>query len=160
MSVTTTTVATAHATPVTAVATPVTAVATTDTAVATPLWRTGARAGIFAALATTVIAAVALGVDVPLEIEGEQIPLAGFAQMTLLGTAIGVVLAKALVRWTAKPQRTFIATTFALTALSVVPDLAAAASAASKAVLITTHLVAAAIVIPAVANRLPAARTR
>jgi hypothetical protein len=124
----------------------------------TPLWRTGARAGIFAAVATTAMAAVALGADVPLEIDGEQIPLLGFAQMTLLCTAIGVVLAKALIRWTAKPQHKFVAVTVALTAMSIVPDLTAPASAATKAVLIATHVVAAAIVIPAVAKRLPVAR--
>ena len=137
---------------------------TTDSAVTThpttahakPLWRTGARAGIFAALATTAIAAVALSADVPLAIDGEQIPLAGFAQMTLLCTAIGVVLAKALVRWAAKPQRTFVAATVALTALSVVPDLTVAATTATRVVLVATHLMAAAVVIPAVANRLPA----
>ena len=125
----------------------------------TPLWRTGATAGVVAAVATTVVAAVALAADVPLALDGEQIPLAGFAQMTLLGAAIGVVLAKALSRWSAMPRRTFVAATVALTALSTVPDLAAPATAASKIVLIATHLVAAAIVIPAVAGRL-ADRTR
>ena len=125
----------------------------------TPLWRTGAKAGVVAAVATTVVAAVALAADVPLALDGEQIPLAGFAQMTLLGAAIGVVLAKALSRWSAMPRRTFVAATVALTALSTVPDLAAPATAASKIVLIATHLVAAAIVIPAIAGRL-ADRTR
>ena len=95
----------------------------------------------------------------PLALDGEQIPLAGFAQMTLLGAAIGVVLAKALSRWSAMPRRTFVAATVALTALSTVPDLAAPATAASKIVLIATHLVAATIVIPAMAGRL-ADRTR
>ncbi len=120
----------------------------------TPLWRTGARAGLVAAAATTAVAAVATGVDVPLEIDGEQIPLLAFAQLTLLCTALGVVLAKALTRWAARPRRTFVAATVALTALSVVPDLAATATTATKVVLIATHLVAAAIVIPAVARRL------
>lgn len=133
----------------TAVTTP-----TTTEARTTPLWRTGARAGLAAAVATTAVAAVATGVDVPLEIDGEQIPLLGFAQLTLFCTAIGVVLAKALARWATRPQRTFLAATLALTVLSVVPDLAVTATAATKVVLIATHLVAAAIVIPAVARRL------
>jgi len=119
-----------------------------------PLWRTGVRAGVFAAVATTVIAGVALAADVPLEIGGEQIPLFAFAQLTLMSTAIGVLLAKAVRRWTARPQRNFVAATVALTALSLVPDLTADATTASKLVLITTHLVAAAIVVPAVARRL------
>ena len=128
---------------------------TTTESRTTPLWRTGARAGVIAALATTVVAAAALAADVPLAIDGEQIPLAGFVQMTLLGAAIGVVLAKALARWVAKPQRTFTVATVALTVLSVVPDLALSATAATKLVLIATHVVAAAFVIPALAARLP-----
>lgn len=69
---------------------------TTSNARTTPLWRTGALAGIVAAAATTVVAAIALAADVPLEVGGEEIPLAGFAQATLIGAAIGIVLAKAL----------------------------------------------------------------
>jgi hypothetical protein len=44
----------------------------------------------------------------------------------------------------------------ALTALSLVPDVLADADTSTKAVLMVTHLVAAAIVIPAVARRLRA----
>lgn len=127
----------------------------TEAHTTTPLWRTSIRVGVLAAVATTVVAALAMGADVPLEIDGEQIQLFGFAQLTLLGTAIGAVLAKALTRWAAKPQRTFIAATVALTVLSIVPDLAITATAATKVVLIATHIVAAAIVIPAIADRLP-----
>jgi hypothetical protein len=139
-----------------ATTTPAVAVAPVTETRTTPLWRTGVVAGVAAALATTAVAGVALAAGVPITIEGEQIPLAGFAQLTLVCTAIGVVLAKALRRWAAKPQRTFIVTTVVLTALSIVPDLMAAASTATKIVLIATHLVAAAIVIPMVARRLPA----
>lgn len=119
-----------------------------------PLWRTGALAGIAAAVATTVVAAVALAADVPLEIDGEQIPLVGFGQATLMAVTVGFLLAKALVRWTAKPSRNFVAATVGLTALSIVPDFAIDATTATKLVLIATHLVAAAIVIPTVAARL------
>lgn len=122
----------------------------------TPLWRTGAVAGILASVATTVLAAVAMAADVPLRIDGEEIPLLGYAQMTLLGTAIGILLAKALTRWAAKPQRTFIATTIALTVLSTVPDFTMPMTTASTVVLVATHIVAAAIVVPALARRLPA----
>ena len=45
-------------------------------------------------------------------------------------------------------------TTVVLTALSLVPDAIADAATATKALLMVTHLVAAAIVIPAVARRL------
>jgi hypothetical protein len=43
----------------------------------------------------------------------------------------------------------------ALTGLSFVPDLAIAATSATKVVLMATHVVAAALVVPALAGRLP-----
>jgi hypothetical protein len=143
-------------TPAAAATTTAAAVQTTSEIRTTPLWRTGSHAGLVAALATTLVAAVAMAADVPLEIDGQQIPLVGFAQLTLMATAVGVLVSKAVARWSARPQRTFIAATVALTALSFVPDLAIPATAATRVVLIATHLVAAAIVIPAVAGRLPA----
>jgi len=118
------------------------------------LWRAGAIAGGVAAVATTVVAAVALALDVPLEIAGEQIPLAGFAQMTLVCTLLGVLIAKGARRWAARPQTAFVRTTVALTALSLVPDVTADATTATIATLMLTHLVAAAIVIPRLADRL------
>ena len=128
------------------------------TAGSTPLWRTGALAGVVAALATTTVAASALAADVPLEVDGEQIPLLAFAQLTLMGAALGVLLAKAFARWTRRPHGVFVATTVVLTALSIVPDLTIPATAASKAALICTHLVAAAVIVPALARRVPEAR--
>jgi hypothetical protein len=132
-----------------------TAVTTTAAETRTaPGWRTAVLAGSAAAVATTAIAAAAFGAGVPLTVEGEQIPLLGFAQMTLLGAAIGFAFARALARWASSPRRTFTVVTVTLTALSLVPDLTVAATPASKAVLIATHLAAAAIVIPAFARRL------
>lgn len=125
----------------------------------TPLWLTGVLAAIAAALATTLIAAVAKSGGVSLNIDGEPIPLMGFTQLTLFFSGIGVLLAMALNRWTATPKRIFVRVTIALTALSIVPDLVLPDTTATKAVLITTHLVAAAIVVPLVAARL-SARTR
>jgi Family of unknown function (DUF6069) len=119
------------------------------------LWRAGARAGVLAAASTTVVAAGALAAGVPLEVDGEQIPLAGFAQLTLVCTVVGVLLAKAVARWAARPQRTFTAAAVALTGLSFVPDLVVSASSATKVVLIGTHVVAAVLVVPALAGRLP-----
>jgi hypothetical protein len=121
----------------------------------TPLWRTGLRAGAIAAAATTAVAGLAMAAGVPLEIDGEQIPLLGYAQLTLVCAALGVLLAKAARRWAGNPRRAFLVTTLVLTALSFVPDLTApAATTATRLVLIATHVVAAAIVIPALAARL------
>jgi len=119
-----------------------------------PLWRTGLGAGVLAAVATTAIALVGSALGVSFEVEGEAIPLAGFAQMTLIGALVGVALAKALRRWARNPQQTFVRTTVALTTLSVVPDLTMGFDAASAAVLVLTHVAAAAIVVPRLAARL------
>ncbi|MFD0689876.1 DUF6069 family protein [Actinomadura fibrosa] len=127
---------------------------------AAALWRTGGLAAVAAALATTGIAAAARGAGVSLDIDGEPIPLLAFAQLTLACAVIGILLAVALRRWAGTPRRTFVVTTAALTVLSVVPDLLVPAAAPStRAVLVLTHLAAAAIVVPLVAGRLPV-RTR
>jgi hypothetical protein len=129
----------------------------TTTLTATPsattrptVWRTGLAAGVAAAVATTAVAVTARAIDVPLEIDGKVIPLAAFAQLTLLFTGVGVLLARLIRRRSA-----FRTTAIVLTALSLVPDLAASASTATKLTLMVTHLVTAAIVIPMLTARLP-----
>ncbi|MFD6449690.1 DUF6069 family protein [Nocardia sp. NPDC060220] len=119
-------------------------------------WRPAALAAVGAAAATTAVAALAHAVGVSLAIAGEQIPLAGFTQLTLMFAAIGVLFAAALRTWARSPRTVFVRTTIALTALSLVPDLIVNAAADTKLTLMLTHLVAAAIVIPAVATRLDA----
>jgi amino acid transporter len=91
---------------------------------------------------------------VPLTVGGEEIALLGFAMVTAVFSVVGIVLASALARWARRPQRTFVIATVALTALSLLPDASADASTATRHVLALTHVVAAAIVIPAVASRL------
>lgn len=120
-----------------------------------PIWRTGAIAGLVAAGAVTVVAAVARALDVGLEIEGEAIPLAGFAQTTVISVLIGLVLAGVLARRARHPQATFARTTIALTAVSCVPSVLLPSDTGTRVALVLTHLVAAAIVIPAVRDRLP-----
>ena len=124
---------------------------------------TGALAGVAAAVATTAVAAVAKGLGVPMEaapqsaVAAEPLPMVAFAQVTLMSTAIGVVLALALCRWARRPAWTFVITTVILTVLSVAPSVTAGhATLGTKAVLVLTHIVAAAIVIPLLAGRLPA----
>ncbi len=128
-----------------------TTIPTTETSPAVrPLWRTGARAGVLAAVATTAVAVAAMAAGVPVEIEGEAIPALGFAQLTLLFTAIGVGIAKLL----SNRRSLFVKVTVALTVLSLVPDLTVDATTATRATLMLTHVVAAAIVIPRLAARL------
>ena len=127
---------------------------TTQSVVRPSLWKPGLKAGVLAAVATTAIALVASAAGVSFEVEGEAIPMAGYAQMTLIGAVVGILLAASLRRWAKHPQSTFVRTTVALTALSVVPDLTMGFDAVSAATLIVAHVVAAAIIIPRLAARL------
>ena len=134
----------------------ITTTATTP-AVGTPssLWRTGAVAGVAAAAGTVAVASLAHAAGVSLETApGEAIPILGFAQLTLLFTAVGVVIARTVGRRSRRPRVLFGKITVVLTALSFVPDLMLPADVATKATLILTHVVAAAIVIPALSSRL------
>jgi hypothetical protein len=138
--------------------TPSPSVAATETKTRTgsgrTLWKTGAVAGVAAAAVTTAFAAAVEALGVSLKVDGEAIPLLGFAQMVLLGTIIGTALAVVLARRATHPRRTFVVTTVALTALSFVPDITANAPGGTRLALALSHVVAAAIVIPALASKL------
>jgi hypothetical protein len=114
----------------------------------------GLIAAAAAAGATTAVAAVARAAGVSLAVDGDQIPLLGFTQLTFTFAVIGLILAAVLRRRATDPRRAFVRSTVALTAASLVPPFLIHLDAASVAVLIVAHLVAAAIVIPVVASRL------
>ncbi len=124
-----------------------------------PVWKAGLAAGLVASVATTAVAVVARAIDIPVaDRAGESIPILGFAQMTLLCTAIGILLARVIGRRSSNPRALFTKVALVLTALSFVPDLTLDAGTATKVTLMVTHVVAAAIVIPTLARRLPAER--
>ena len=140
--------------------------ATTDTFETTSttrsVLRTGLAVGALAAAATTAVVVVAEAVGVPMEPAektapaGEHIPLYGYAMATAMSTAIGVVLAVALGRWAKRPARTFAVVATILTLVSFAfPHTTGHATVATRLVLDLTHVVAAAIVIPALARVLP-----
>jgi hypothetical protein len=114
----------------------------------------GIAAAVAAAAATTTVAAIARAAGVALAAEGEQIPLLGFAQITFIFSVVGLILAAVLRRTAARPRRTFVRTTVALAAASLAAPFALPMDGVSIGVLVLTHVVAAAIVIPAVAARL------
>jgi hypothetical protein len=118
-------------------------------------------AAIAAAVATTAVAVIAKAVGVPLMAApqtadaAQAIPMTGFAMGTLLSTAIGTVLAVVLARRAGHPVRIFVAVTAVLTVVSFAgPITTGYATTATRLVLELTHVVAAAIVIPALAWRL------
>jgi hypothetical protein len=120
------------------------------------LLRDGATATVVAAVATAAVAAAGPAVGISLDVAGAPIPASGFATLTVIFSVIGLLIAVGLRRFARHPRTTWIRTTMALTVLSLVPDVLADAATGTKALLMATHLVAAAIVIPAVARRLRA----
>lgn len=119
------------------------------------IWATTAASGVAAAAATTLMAVVAKAAGIDFVVDGTAVPTLGFGQLTLVGALIGGLLALAFAKWARRPRRTFIATTATLTVLSLVPDATFGFDLASALVLAATHLVAAAIVVPVIARRLP-----
>jgi peptidoglycan/LPS O-acetylase OafA/YrhL len=113
------------------------------------LRRTTVVSGLVAAAITTGVAAVVHAAGVSFEADGEMIPLAAFAQMTFVGALIGGVLLAVLNRRSRYARRRFLQTTVALTALSCVPSVAWPDDTATKLALVALHVLAAAIVVPA-----------
>lgn len=126
------------------------------TAPAKPLVVGGLAATAVAAAATETVAAAGEFAGIEPTVGGALIPVFGFAVLTVLFSLVGLGLALILARSVRRPRAAFVRITIVLTALSFVPDVLADASVATKALLMLAHLVAAAIVIPAIARRLSA----
>jgi hypothetical protein len=136
--------------------TSIAAPATTVRPTAGSLLLTGAGATVVAAIATSLVAAAGQAVGFSTAISGLPIPVEGFATLTVLFSVVGLVIAAVLRRFARSPRTAWLRTTGTLTVLSLVPDALADAAPSTKALLMLTHVVAAAIVIPAVARRLRA----
>ncbi|MGW4943954.1 DUF6069 family protein [Actinoplanes sp. NPDC004185] len=116
-------------------------------------WLVGAGlvATLAAMVATTLAAALAraAGVDFAIPDGGETIPLSGFAVVTGFFSIVGVVIAAALLRWSARPADRFRWTAGSLTVISLIPPFISGADTATIAALVGLHLIAAAVMIPA-----------
>jgi hypothetical protein len=119
---------------------------------ASSLRRSTVVSGLVAAAVTTAAAAALHAAGVGFEVDGEMIPLLGFAQMVLLGAVLGGLLLAGLNRWSSSARRRFVQTTVALTALSCVPSVALPDDAGTQIALVALHVLAAAIIVPAVAR--------
>lgn len=117
---------------------------------------TGVVAALVAMVTTTGVAALAraAGADFEIPEGGEAIPLSGFAVITGLLSVVGIVIALAFRRWSARPAERFLQAAVGLTAVSLVPPLLAGADAASTVALLVLHLVPACIMIPALKRSL------
>jgi hypothetical protein len=110
-------------------------------------WKRGLATGVVAAVAATVVAAAFQAAGHALAVSDGAIPLPGFAQMVLLSTVVGIVIARHTSR------TTFYRVAAALTVLSCVPDVALGDGPVSTFGLVLTHVVAAAIIVPRIARR-------
>jgi uncharacterized protein DUF6069 len=119
---------------------------------------TGVLATLAAMVVTTLAAALARAAGAGFEIPdgGEAIPLGGFAVVTGVFSLVGVVIAVALLRWSARPAQRFRWTAISLTVLSLIPPLVSGADAGTIAALLGLHLVPAAVMIPALVRSLGA----
>ncbi|SDT18578.1 DUF6069 family protein [Jiangella sp. DSM 45060] len=118
---------------------------------------TGLLAAVAAVAATTLAGALARAAGVDFEVSGgETIPLAGLAVVTGVLSVAGIVIAAGLLRWSARPAERFVWTALTLTAISLVPPLLFGANAATTVTLAGLHLLAAAVMIPALARSLRA----
>jgi hypothetical protein len=136
-----------------------TATPATTTATGTrvlPLIGYGLLATAGAGIATSAVAAGGQAAGISLDVAGAPIPVPGFAVLTVVFSVVGLLMALVMRRVARRPRTTFVRTTVALTVLSLVPDVLADAAATTVALLMLTHLVAAAIVIPTIARRLAA----
>ncbi|MEU8235638.1 DUF6069 family protein [Actinoplanes sp. NPDC048967] len=117
---------------------------------------TGLVATLAATVVTTLAAALAraAGVDFAIPDGGETIPLSGFAVVTGFFCIVGVVIAAALLRWSARPADRFRWTAGSLTAVSLIPPLVSGADTNTIAALLGLHLVPAAVMIPTLARSL------
>ena len=118
----------------------------------TSLARTTALSAVAAAAVVTGAAAGLHAAGVSFAVQGEMIPLAGFAQLTVVGAVIGGVLLAVLNRRSPAPRQRFVQTTAVLTALSCVPSVLWPDTAGTKVSLVALHLLAAAMIVPVLAR--------
>jgi hypothetical protein len=116
----------------------------------------GLIAAVIAGATTAAVAAVGEFAGISLIVGGMPIPVFGFAVLTVVFSVAGLVLALALARAVRRPRTVFVRTTVVFTVLSLVPDVLVDAPAATRVLLMLAHVVAAAIVVPAIARRLSA----
>jgi hypothetical protein len=115
---------------------------------------TGFLATLAAMVATTLAAALAqvIGVDFEVPDGGETIPLPGFAVVTALFSVVGIVIAAALLGWSARPAERFVQSAVSLTAISLVAPVLSGADTATIIALLGLHIVPATVMIPTLAR--------
>jgi hypothetical protein len=126
-----------------------------------PIAATGAVAAVGTAAVLYAYGAIAQAAGVPMAVgevgatHAEPLSPANFSVGVLTCTVIGTLLAMALARWASRPARAFLIVSVILVLVSLVsPGLAAHTAASTKVVLAGGHVLAAALIIPALVHRL------
>jgi hypothetical protein len=121
--------------------------------------RAGGLAILIAGVANTVVGLGADAAGVEMMVKGfgadvrESIPVFAYFVSTLIGGAIGLLLMTVMKR-KGGTKKTFFIVTGVLTVISFVSPLTADASTGTKIVLELLHVIAAALIIPALAKSL------
>jgi hypothetical protein len=130
-----------------------------------PLWQVGSAAALVAALAAVLVYVVGRAAGVPMELtevfedQFGRMPVMNMVWAALLeGGVAGTLLAAACRRWTRRPRPTFVILAVIGVVASFAMPVVSDASTATKVVLSISHLVVAAIIVPALALALPTAR--
>lgn len=137
-----------------------------ETSGARRMWAAGAVAGVASSVVVIALVAIAEGAGVPMKVAEnstkpvEQIPVLGYGMLILGSTLVGLLLATAFGRWTGRPRRAFLITAVALTAVSFTFPATTTATTATKVMLVITHLIPAALIIPTIAALLPSRRVQ
>jgi Family of unknown function (DUF6069) len=124
-----------------------------------PVSRVSIAAGTAALAVIEACGAIARAAGVPLRATAfgahtaTQVNAGWLAFGVVLGTFRGTVLAVVFARRAARPARAFLAATLPLLVLSLAGPLTAHATTATKLTLACGHLIAAAVIIPAVTRR-------
>jgi membrane protein YqaA with SNARE-associated domain len=130
-----------------------------------PLWQVGLVAALLAAMASVGTYALARLGGVPMELtevfedQFARMPVLNMAWASLLeGGLGGTLLAAACRRWAKRPRTAFLALTAIGLIASFVLPFASDATTATKVVLSISHVVVAAIIVPALTLALPPKR--
>lgn len=130
------------------------------------MWAAGLAAAVVSSAVVIAFVAIAEAAGVPMEVaenstkQPEHIPLLGYATVILGSTVVGLLLATAFARWTPRPRSVFVVAALVLTAASFLFPATTTSTTATKVVLEVTHVIPAALIIPAIAANLPARKVR
>jgi hypothetical protein len=132
-----------------------------------PLWQVGLASAVVAAAASVATYLIARAAGVPMALTEvfedtfARMPVANMAFAALLdGGLTGTVVAAACRRWASRPRMTFLALAAIGLIASFTLPITSDASTATKIVLSISHVVVAAIIVPALALALPVTTDR